>query len=436
MTTLLDSTTVIVLPSVDGLDSLSDVALIDLQRQAGAARQQVDARLAAIAGEVRRRSDRSLGHAGLAARLGAASAEKAIQSLTGVSFTEAKALTTVGAALGSPWLIPVQQAVANGSLSLASAAAVASGLGTPDARVASDDLQDAAADLGEFAKQSTPENTARAARQVRDQLDLDGVADREAHRRSRRSLKWFEQADGMTRMIAVLDPESAAVVTSAIDAVMSPRRGGPRFVESRSITDDPRTNEQLAVDTLVDIVGLAVRAADGSIDSLFGDRTPAVRVHVQASALGTGTGVSFVEGSAGSLSVSTAQRHICTSGIIPVLFRGTQPIDVGRTHRLHSVRQRIAIAAQWNGCPWGDCDRPPSMTEVHHIEAFDGTNTTVANGISLCRFHHMELHANGWRIQIEPDDTYWLIPPPALDRHQVPIPLRTRSPFAGSPGLA
>lgn len=434
MSSTTDTATVIVLPSVDSLDSLTDSELIDLQRQAGMVRQKVDARLAVIAGEVRRRSDRSLGHAGLAARLGASSAEKAIQGITGVSFTEAKTLTTLGSALGSPWLAPMEQAVADGSLSVAAAAALAAGLGAPDSRVAADDLQDAAADLVEFAKQSTPENTARAARQVRDQLDLDGVIDREAHRRSRRSLKWFEQADGMTRMIAVLDPESAAVVTSALDAVMSPRRGGPRFVDGRSHTDDPRTNEQMAADTLVDIVGLAVRAVDG--DDLFGDRAPAVRVHVQATALESGAGVSFVEGSAASLSIATAQRHICTSGIIPVLFRGTQPIDVGRTHRLHSVRQRIAIAAQWNGCPWGDCDRPPSMTEVHHIEAFDGTNTTVANGISLCRFHHMELHANGWRISVREDASYWLIPPPTLDRHQVPIPLRRRSPFSGSPGLA
>lgn len=432
MSSTTEAATVIVLPSVDSLDSLTDIELVDVQRRAGAARQQVDARLALIAGEVRRRSDRSLGHSGLAARLGAASAEKAIQSLTGVSFTEAKALTTVGSVMGSPWLAPMEDALADGSLSVAAAAALAAGLGAPDSRVASDDLQDAAADLVEFAKQSTPENTARAARQVRDQLDLDGVTDREAHRRSRRSLKWFEQADGMTRVIAVLDPESAAVVTSAIGAVMSPRRGGPRFVGTRTITDDDRTNEQLALDTLVDIVGLAVRAADGSIDSLFGERTPAVRLHVQAHDLESGAGVSFIQGTAAGLSVSTAQRHICTSGIVPVLFRGTQPIDVGRTHRLHSVRQRIAIAAQWNGCPWGDCDRPPSMTEVHHIEAFDGTNTTVANGISLCRFHHMELHANGWQIQIEPDDTYWLIPPPTLDRNQVPIPLRTRSPLTRS----
>lgn len=420
MSSVADTEIAIVLPSVAGLESMSDLDLIEVQRSAGVARQQVDARLAAIAGEVRRRSDKSLGHSGLAARLGSSSPEKAIQAITGITFTEAKALTTVGAALDSPWLAPLQQALADGTITVGAAAAIASGLGSPDVRVASDDLLDSAADLVVFAKHTTPEQTAKAARYVRDQLDLDGVVDREAYRRSRRSLRWFEQADGMTRMIAVLDPESAAIVVSAIDAVLSPRRGGPRFVTARTaaLTDDPRTNEQLALDTLVDIVGLAVRASDA--DALFGDRTPAVRVHVQETALRKGAGVSFIEGSAASLSVSTAERHICTSGIIPLLFRGTKPIDVGRTHRLHSVRQRVAIAARWNGCPWGDCERPASMTEVHHIEPFDGTNTTLANGISLCRFHHMELHANGWGIRIGDGDTYWLIPPAtvALCAHQ------------------
>ena len=506
------SPSVVVLPSVEGLASLADDALIEVQRQAGAARRRVDAVNAAIAGEIARRSDRALGHQGLAARLGAATPEAAIQSLTGVSVTDARALTAVGVAIdtGSPWLAPVTSAVADGTLSVASAAAITRGLGAPTATVAADDLLDAATELVDLARESTPESAARSARVLREGLDIASVADLEAHRRSRRSLKWFEQPDGMTRMIGILDPESAAIITGAIDAVLSPRRGGPRFVDpvdverAAAMVADPRTNEQYAVDTLVEIVNLATRAATSTLDqaSLFTDRTAPVRVHIQADTLhpgaaggtgtgtgrtgsagtsttGTGTGTdtdtdkataddpaltsaaaapttaapidttrigtagagsgagigtgaysgaAYIEGQTGLISTETAERYICTSGTLPVIFSGTTAIDAGHTHRLHSPRQRIAIAAQWNGCAWPDCPKPAIMTEIHHIDAFNGSNTTLANAIPLCRFHHMELHANHWTITRTPDDgTYWLKPPdPQAESRR----LRSRSPVA------
>ncbi len=453
---------VVTLPSVEGLALLADHALIEVQRQAGDARRRVDAVNAAIAGEIARRSDRVLGHRGLAARLGASTPEGAIQSLTGGSLTDAKAMTAVGAALGagSPWLEPVVSGVVDGSLSVAAAAAITGALGAPTATVAADDLLDAATELGELARESTPESTARSARTLRERLDVASIADLEAHRRSRRSLKWFEQPDGMTRMVALLDPESAAIITGAIDTVMSPRRGGPRFVDTEQASKaadmvaDPRSNDQFAVDTLIEIVNLATRAANCTIDQvkLFGDRSPAVRVHIQADTLrstngpghtpgtaagggrragagaGARAGAAYIEGQTGFVSTETAERYICTSGTLPIVFSGTTAIDAGTTHRLHTPRQRIAIAAQWNGCAWPDCPRPALMTEVHHIDAFDGTNTTLSNAIPLCRFHHTELHANHWTITRTPDATYWLKPsrdiPGALRR------LTSKSPLA------
>ncbi len=95
----------------------------------------------------------------------------------------------------------------------------------------------------------------------------------------------------------MLDPESAAIITGAIDAVLSPRRGGPRFVDpveverAAAMVADPRTNDQYAVDTLVEIVHLATRAAASTLDeaTLFTDRTAPVRVHIQADTLHPGT---------------------------------------------------------------------------------------------------------------------------------------------------
>ncbi|MGV8896212.1 MAG: DUF222 domain-containing protein [Rhodoglobus sp.] len=436
------SDTIIVLPSVVGVASLPDDALLSLQGELGVARRRVDASSAVIASEIARRSDRSLGQQGLAARTGESSPERVIQKLTGVSFTEARALTTAGAALEavqngqSVWLSAVAEAVSLGELSVASAAGIVSGVGVPSATVTCTDLGGIAAVLVSRAQHASPEEVAKAARTARARLDTESVADLEAHRISRRTLTWFETADGMTRLSALLDPESAAVIVGALATALSPRRGGPRFVDpaeidrAQGMLDDPRSNEQLAVDTLVEIVQLATRAAGST--KVFGHKSPAVRVHVQAEALETGTGFAHFEGQSAPVSIQTAERHICVTGMLPILFDGNTPIDAGRTQRLHSPRQRAAITAHWNGCAWGDCDKPPQFTEVHHIEAFNGHNTTLNNGISLCRFHHMQLHANGWTIHTRSDGTYWLTPPPDPTTHQhhrQPTEMRSKSPL-------
>lgn len=422
------------LPDLAGVRDFTDRHLIDAHRELAAARRRIDSLMVTTTAELARRSDRALGQAGLAARLGAPTVEQALQDLSGATRAEAKALTAVATARATdaPWLGSVTRSLENGDLSVASAAAITTGLGTPSADVSADDLHDAARVLVSQAPTQTPEALARAARQAREELELHHLADLEAHRRGRRSLTWARLPDGMTRLTALLDPESAAVITTAIDTVLSPRRGGPRFVDSSdaaraaALEADTRTTDQLAVDTLVDIVQLAVRAAGSDLDpaSLFGTRSPAVRVHVSVDALIAGTGAAHLEGQDAPISAASAARHVCTSGIVPILFREAEAIDVGRTHRLHSPRQRIALAAQWGGCAWHGCTRPPAMTEVHHLARWNGTNTTLKNGIPLCRFHHLQLHNGGWRIDVGPSPTrYWLIPPPGHPLQREPLEL-------------
>ncbi|MDO7883720.1 DUF222 domain-containing protein, partial [Salinibacterium soli] len=251
---------------------------------------------------------------GLAARTGARTPEKAVQQLTGVSLTEAKALVAVGTAVTdeSPWLRPVSEALEAGELSVATAAGIARGLGAPTADVAADDLLDAAGQLVEFARDASPESTATAARQARERLDVTRIADLEEHRRSQRSLTWAPLPDGTTRMTAILDPESAAIITGAIDTITSPRRGGPRFIDptdhtrAATLDADPRTLPQLNLDALVDIVRLATRASAEDVATLFGVQSPAVRIHVQAADLKHGTGFSYLEGQTAFLSTATA----------------------------------------------------------------------------------------------------------------------------------
>ncbi|MEO5921869.1 MAG: DUF222 domain-containing protein, partial [Pseudolysinimonas sp.] len=321
------------------------------------------------------------------------------------------------------------------------------GLGLPSADVAADDLADAAHTLVVESAALPPEKVARRARELRDQLDADGVADREELLRAKRFLRLTPLPDGMTRVTGLLDPESAALVTDAIDLITAPRRGGPRFVDpaqkarAEAIVNDSRTTEQLALDALVEMVRIAGSADDGRV---FGTRKPGVRVHVTVADLDRREGAAHLEGQGASVSVATVERRACADGYLPILFDDCGcALDLGRTQRLFSERQRVVLAAVWGGCAIPGCDRPPSWTEAHHADEWERHNgpTDVSNGVLLCRHHHMMVHNNGWRIRRRGIE-FWLEPPPgdALKRGPVKLesknPVRRRAGAELTPGLS
>lgn len=416
---------------VPDLRVLGDPQLLAKHAELAAARRQLDARVAVLAAEVGRRSQRELGYAGLAQRAGDRTPERLVARVTGLSVPESRAMISAGAASEAPWMAPVSDALAVGEVSVGAAAAIRSGLGEPDDVVSSDDLLDAARAVLDEAGAQPPEQVARRAREARDDLDEAGVVDRERALRDKRFLKLIPQADGMTRLLGLLDPESAARIGDAIDLVTAPRRGGPRFVDdtararAQRIIDDPRSTEQLALDALVEMVRIAGAADTGRV---FGSRRPAVRVHVSLDAVETERGAAMIEGQTASVSAASARRIGCAEGFVPLLFDGTTPLDLGRSERLFTSAQRTVLAAIWGGCAITGCDRPPSWTEAHHIDEWDahGGRTDVRDGALLCLHHHRWLHDIKARIVRTADhggDRYALHVPGAP-----PVGLETKNP--------
>jgi hypothetical protein len=154
-----------------------------------------------------------------------------------------------------------------------------------------------------------------------------------------------------------------------------------------------------------------------------------VRVLVTGTALDTGEGVGHIDGQPLPISIATVERVICNSGTFPVIFDlNGQAMDLGREQRLYSKAQRIALGTQWGGCAVPGCNCPAAMTEAHHLHGWKGGGKTdLADGILLCRFHHMLLHNNHWRIERD-GYTYWLIPPKDVDPERTPRQLHSKSP--------
>ena len=412
----------------------ADDELIAFQRQLAAIARQVELAASAVTAEIQHRSRPELGYAGLATRLGARTPEALVQTITGASAPTVRRLISVGAHLTAPahpWLQPVVEAVASGRMSAEALVVVEAGLGLPNGSAPASALREAAVTLVELclsAASLSVERLAARARELRADLDASGVGLREEELRQRRFLRLRRMTDGSVSFNGLLDPESAAIVCSAIDSETSPRRGGPRFVDpdqaaaAAALVDDPRTTEQIALDALVQFVDTAVRST-----ALPGRRAD-VRVLVTQADLDRRAGVGFLEGQSAQVSIETVQRLACDGGLVPILFDDDgQALNLGRSQRLHSAKQRIAIAVRDGGCLAPACERPPSWCEVHHIHEFGrGGATDLADGVLLCRHHHMLVHNNHWRVERR-DARYWFVPPPDVDPRQVPILLATKS---------
>ncbi len=414
----------------DSYRPLDDDALLALARLAADEVRLAQLHVSLLAGEIARRSTHELGAAGLAQRTGHRTPEELVRVTTGTRSADARTAVRVGSGLGAtiddlgphgagPTALSV--AVLEGRVSVAVADAIATGLGSPSSTVTDAVLNEAAARLLPSLEGLDADRAAREARVVRDELDLEGIAEREEARREQRSFRLGRRADGMGYAHWVLDPETFAVVSEVHDRVTSPKRTMPSFssddvdaADSLAADDDARTPAQRASDTIAELLRQGV-AADTS--QLLGDGPIGVRVLVTSLALDERAGRGFLEGQPDAVSIATVERHACSAGTVALTIDGSpdnagQPLNLGRERRLFSRAQRLALAARDGGCRWPGCERPPSWCEAHHIEHWlrDQGRTDVAEGILLCRHHHLLAHNNGWEIRR--DGPRYLLAPP------------------------
>ncbi|WP_242087050.1 HNH endonuclease signature motif containing protein [Microbacterium lacticum] len=373
-----------------------------------------------------------------------------------------------GRAPMQPWHTPLGAALLRGTLTSAQHDAIFRGLGEPPSPHADDAGQApgagsddagvpvdidgfsagqqreaitaawsaAAAQLVDEAASRTVEELGAAARAIRDMLDPAGAQRRFDERFEARSFRMWTDRDGIRRASFVFDDVAAAWVASIIDTALRPRRGGPRFVgpdekeRADELIADPRTNDQLAYDLVIDVLRAGALADHRAV---FGARQAGVRLVLTAdAALGVERGapaVGIIEDDGATLPAWLVAQHARHTGTTSCTIDGTgNPLDVGREHRLFTAKQRIALALRDGGCRWKGCDRPASYCEAHHIDQWhrDAGRTDVDRGILLCRFHHMQLHHGGWRITRESRGDFLLHPPGGAPPETLPTRLARR----------
>ncbi|WP_345764180.1 DUF222 domain-containing protein [Diaminobutyricibacter sp. McL0608] len=176
---------------------------------------------------------------------------------------------------------------------------------------------------------------------------------------------------------------------------------------------------------------LAQLRSDGAVDAfrhLAGCSSPATRppvtmiVRVGLDDLRSGDGTAHIDETLTPVSAGTARRLAADAQLIPMVLGGnSEVLDLGRSKRLFTPAQKLALAERDDGCAWTGCPHPPSYAQAHHIRWWDRDTgpTDLDNGILLCSQHHHRVHDDGWDIHIR-DNTPWFTPPAHHDPTRTP----------------
>ena len=106
---------------------------------------------------------------------------------------------------------------------------------------------------------------------------------------------------------------------------------------------------------------------------------------------------------------------------LTIINHNNVPLALGRSQRLASRGQTMALIARDAGCSFPGCTHPPSWSDRHHIKDWIlGGNTDFDNLTLLCRYHHTHFLQKGWTCRINGDGLPEWIPPWWIDQQQRP----------------
>jgi hypothetical protein len=248
------------------------------------------------------------------------------------------------------------------------------------------------------------------ARRLVDTLLPDGTLAEERSQQRRRFLSCVPNGEGMHRLTADLDSETAALALAVLHSLAAPKPsddGGP----------DERTAGQRMHDAFRSVLKIALRSEE--LPRSAG--VPAtVLITMTAEQFESRTGLATT--SFGQhLSVELALRLADQAGLAWVVHGSTGGVlNYGTTRRYATEKQSLALIARDQGCAFPGCTDPPEWTEKHHVVPWsEGGPTDLSNLVLLCDYHHDRIDTGGWQVVMR-DGMPWFVPPAWIDPDQRP----------------
>ncbi|MDQ2837505.1 MAG: HNH endonuclease [Actinomycetota bacterium] len=247
------------------------------------------------------------------------------------------------------------------------------------------------------------------ARQLVDTLDPDGQLVDERRQQRLRSLHCVPNGDGMYRLTGDLDAETSALAMTVLHSLSAPKTtDGDR---------DERSSAQRMHDAFRAVLKMALRS--GQLPASGG--VPAtVLITMTAEQFETRTGLATTSFGQ-KLTVDQALRIADQASIAWIVHNSNGGIlNYGRTRRIATQGQTLALIARDKGCSFPGCTDPPEWTERHHIQPWtQGGTTDLGNMCLLCDHHHDRINTHQWRITMK-NNVPWFTPPPWQDPTQTP----------------
>jgi hypothetical protein len=102
------------------------------------------------------------------------------------------------------------------------------------------------------------------------------------------------------------------------------------------------------------------------------------------------------------LSPRTARRLGCDASLLTVLEgEDGKVLNVGRRSRIVPAHIRRALMERDGVCRYPGCHES-QYVDAHHIHHWaDGGETSLENLVTLCRFHHRQLHKGCFEVRLE-----------------------------------
>ncbi|MCX6492688.1 MAG: DUF222 domain-containing protein, partial [Rhodococcus sp.] len=143
---------------------------------------------------------------------------------------------------------------------------------------------------------------------------------------------------------------------------------------------------------------------------------------------GDGTSVGWLPWM-GPLSRNTSRQLACDCLLTAIVMdENGNPLNLARTARTVTAKQKRALTARDHGCAFPGCGKPAAWTEGHHIWHWtDGGPTDMNNLVLLCGFHHRLIHHSDWEVFIGSDQHPWFVPPATVDPYRQPRPSHARA---------
>ncbi|HYY45495.1 MAG TPA: DUF222 domain-containing protein [Candidatus Angelobacter sp.] len=252
--------------------------------------------------------------------------------------------------------------------------------------------------LLEAAQTMDPGQFVTVAKDFEHQVDRDAALDEVNRAYQRRYLTIGEPVNGLARIDGQLMPEAAAMLRTAIEPYMKPRKG------------DERSAGQRAHDALTGFCRRSGRREAGADGASAPRTTLIIKATAETLAGIDGAPAGQLEWG-GTIPSETVRRLGCDAAITRIIGRSELEYETTRAARTIPPATRRALVARDGHCVFPGCDRPAPWCDGHHLVFWaDGGPTKVDNLGLVCGAHHRMVHEEGWTLLRK--DGRWITKPP------------------------